>query len=496
MRLEELLTGIEGLEALGEQGPTEGPVEVTHLALDSRRVRPGSLFVALRGAAADGHDYLDAARERGAAALVVERPPEEATGLPTYQSADARDLVARLTWRLRAPDLGGLRCFGVTGTKGKTTTTRMLASILNSAGIPCGSVGTLGWVDREGRGEPLANTTPDPARLGEIVENLCASGHQALTLEASSQAGVQARLRYLPLEGLAFLNLSPEHAELHPTMESYRDAKARLFEDAAAARPDLLVVVPEGDPDGEEMVRRSGPGARVLRFGEGEGADCRGRILDAGLEHLALEITWRGESHRVRLGFGGLFNIENALAAATLALGSGVSPEAVVAGLEALEPVRGRFQVLSHRGVSAMVDYAHSANALERLLESCRPLVPEGRLLLVFGCGGKKDPRKRPRMGASAAAYADRVWITNDNPRGEDPEAIARDILAGIPAGARERARIELDRRRAIRAALGEASGGDLVVVAGKGHETAQDLGDRVIEFDDLEEIRSYWAKE
>jgi UDP-N-acetylmuramoyl-L-alanyl-D-glutamate--2,6-diaminopimelate ligase len=315
-----------------------------------------------------------------------------------------------------------------------------------------------------------------------------------MTLEASSQAGVQARLRYLPLAGLAFLNLSPEHAELHPCYEDYRRAKASLFAEAAAVNPELVVVVPRGDLDGEIMASQAGARARVIEFGEG--AEVSGKVLEAGLDFLHLELCALGRGVRPRLGFGGLFNLQNALAAAALAVGAGLDLDQVAAGLEGLGAVRGRFEVLTHLGVAAMVDYAHSASALEQLLLSCRPLVPKGRLLLVFGCGGKKDSGKRPRMGASAAEYADLSWITNDNPRGEDPAKIAGEIHKGMPVGARGRARIQLDRRAAIQEALAEACAGDLVVVAGKGHETVQDLGDRVIEFDDLREIQRIWAEE
>jgi len=218
-----------------------------------------------------------------------------------------------------------------------------------------------------------------------------------------------------------------------------------------------------------------------------------GRVVSAGLTHLQVEVEGFGERAEVRLGFGGRFNLQNLLAPLALARVAGVGLAAAAAGLEGLGPPAGRFEVLEKGGGHAMVDYAHSANALEALLASCRELVEGGRLLVVFGCGGDKDRAKRPRMGAAAARVADRVWITNDNPRGADPGAIAAEVLGGVPGGSHERVEVELDRGRAIRAALDAARPGDLVVVAGKGHETTQTTGGVTRPFDDREEIRRHW---
>jgi UDP-N-acetylmuramoyl-L-alanyl-D-glutamate--2,6-diaminopimelate ligase len=481
-----MLADVPGGQLVGDVG-----VEVDHLALDSRRARPGSCFFAATGASVDGARFVDDARSRGAVAVVAER--SDALGqLPGLVVEDVRDALARAAAQLHRDLLEDLELVGVTGTKGKSTTVRMVAAALNAGGKPCASVGTLGVADREGQVEPLENTTPDPARLAEVLVDLAARGHRAVALEASSQAAVQARVRYLPFRSMAFLNLAPEHGELHPTMEEYREAKAQLFADAAAARPDLVVVIPAGSVDGDRMLAVSGPRATALRFGDG--GDVQGRVIGGGLQSLDLELSLPGGERRLRLGFGGRFNLQNVLAAAALATSLGVGPDEVVAGIEGLPTLPGRFQVLTHGDVHAMVDYAHSADALAALLASCREVVGEGRLLLVFGCGGEKDPSKRPRMGASAAALADTIWVTNDNPRGEDPEAIAADVLAGMDADGRERARVELDRRLAIREALDAALPGDLVVIAGKGHETTQTVGGEVRPFDDRVEIERAWG--
>lgn len=486
MRLSDL---VQGLVPAGQDLGADP--EVTAATFDSRDVGPGTIFLAVSGAKADGLGFLPGAVAAGAVACVASRRPEVDPGIPVVVVDDVRDVSGALVARLHAAAFEQVGVWAVTGTKGKTTTTQMLAAMLRAGGVPCGTVGTLGWADATGEGGPLANTTPDAARLGEIVAELARRGHGAVAVEASSQAGVQARLRHLAVRGLAFLNLSPEHAELHPTMDAYRAAKAALFAEAAAVVPELWVALPAGDPDAVAMREAAGPRARVLEFGEGGEVD--GRVLGGGVTHLDLELALPDGVVRARLGFGGRFNLQNALAAATLAHAAGVPAAAIAAGLEELPTVRGRFEVLERGGVYAMVDYAHSADALEKLLQSCRDVIGAGRVLLVFGCGGKKDPGKRPKMGASAAAHADLAWVTNDNPRGEDPAAIAAMVMAGVPGGAREKLRIELDRRAAIRAALDQARPGDLVVVAGKGHETEQDLGDRVIEFDDRAVIRDLW---
>lgn len=493
MKLRALMAGMPGLRRLGDADPDP---EVTHLTLDSRAARPGSLFLAVQGKNADGGRFAADAAARGAVAAVFEAAPAGPPPIPGFVAEDVRDLVGRLAARLHADLIARMRLFGVTGTKGKTTTTRMLARILDAGGVPAGSIGTLGWIDRTGRIEPVANTTPDAARIVEILGLLDAAGHRAVALEASSQAAVQARVRHLPLEGLAFTNLSPEHGELHATFEEYGDAKARLFADAAALRPDLAVVVPAADPHAEKMVKAAGPRARVIRFAAASAApaEVRGELIECGLGFLEMALHAGGESGRVRLRFGGHFNLMNALAAVGLAHAAGIRMGAIEEGLGSLEPVPGRFQVVEHGGVHAMVDYAHSANALEELLKSCRRIVDEGRILLVFGCGGEKDPTKRPKMGAASERFADLVWVTNDNPRREDPAKIAEAILAGISPEGRARTRVELDRAAAIRAALGEARPGDLVVVAGKGHEPYQILGTTTIEFDDLVEIRRAWG--
>lgn len=501
------------LEGWAQVDSRDADPDVTHLALDSRRCRPGSLFLAVRGARADGVRFVPAALEAGAVAVVGEGPrPAEGVpaAVPWVQVEDVRRAASQLARRLYAPVLADLDLVAVTGTKGKTTTTRMLGAILTAAGRRCATVGTLGAFDAEGRGGDVGNTTPDPARMGEVLAEFAASGHAAVALEASSQAAVQERVRDLPLAALGFLNLTPEHAELHPTMDEYRAAKAKLFTDAAAASSDLVLALPAGDLDGQAMRAACGRDVPVVEFevvGEGgdagEGASAsleprpgrvRGRILEAEVDGLHLELALPGGVVRPRLGFGGRFNLQNALAAAALAHGLGVGHEAVFAGLDGLPAVPGRFQVVRHQGVHALVDYAHSSAALDGLLASCRELVGAGRLLLVFGCGGQKDESKRPRMGRSAALGAEQVWVTNDNPRGEDPQRIADQVLSGIPPGSPARVRVELDRRRAIRAALEAARPGDLVVIAGKGHETTQTIGDTVHPFDDLLEVRRAWG--
>lgn len=494
MKLSQLAKALQDrFEVEIQAAPSDQDPEVKSLHVDSRRIRPGDLFLALSGTQTDGRRFVGSALEKGAVAILSDQALEEATPVPTWVHPEARRLASALVTLLHSEALEACPIHAVTGTKGKTTTTRMLQAMLVGAGVPTTSVGTLGWRTSRGEGEPLANTTPEATRLAEILEAAKASGEEAIALEASSQAGVLDRIRHLPLATMAFLNLSPEHGELHPTLEEYAAAKAKLFSDAVLASAEVLVVLPAEGLHVETMRKAVGSLARIRTFGTHPEADVRGEVLEAGLESLCFRASVQDQSETFTLRFGGRFNLENALAALAIATGHGHSLAALKPGLEALEPVHGRFQVLEHGGQRALVDYAHSSESLELLLSNCRELVGTGRLLVVFGCGGKKDPTKRPRMGKSAVTYADRVFVTNDNPRGEDPEAIAQGILAGMSPSEKTKVSVELDRAQAIRRALEEAGEGDLVVVAGKGHETVQDLGHAVIPFDDRAVIRSVW---
>jgi UDP-N-acetylmuramoyl-L-alanyl-D-glutamate--2,6-diaminopimelate ligase len=441
--------------------PTEvangAPVDVRDLAYDARAVRPGTLFFCVPGSRADGHDFGARAVELGAAALVVERLVEPAVPQIVVPSARAAMAVVADAFFGRPSD--ELEIAGVTGTNGKTTTAHLLHSILHAAGRRPGLLGTVearvGGVSRI-----LERTTPEAIDLQRLFREMLDAGDRSCAMEASSHASELHRLDRVRFRVLVFTNLSQDHLDFHGTMERYFAAKRRLFEGAPA-------VVNVDDPWGRRLAGELGGAA--LTFGFSEDADVGPDAL-AGVE----------------LRLRGSFNVLNALGAAAAARLLGVDAAAVKEGIEAVDGVPGRFEeVAEGQPFTVLVDYAHTPDSLENVLREARALA-EGRVICVFGCGGDRDREKRPLMGRVATEGADLAVVTSDNPRGEDPHAIIGEIAAG---GVGELV-VEPDRLAAIEAAIETARPGDVVLVAGKGHEQGQEVGGTVLPFDDREIVR------
>jgi UDP-N-acetylmuramoyl-L-alanyl-D-glutamate--2,6-diaminopimelate ligase len=429
---------------------------------DTRAVTGGALFCCVRGSRADGHDLAAAAIERGAVALVVDHAlPLEVPQMVVADVRAALGPVAAAFWDHPSHHLAVL---GVTGTAGKTTVTHLLAAILAADGRPCGVVGTLSG----------ARTTPEAPELQALLAEHRRRGDVAVAMEVSSHGLEMGRVDATRFAVGMFTNLSQDHLDFHGTMEAYFAAKARLFDPGVSER----AVVCADDPWGRRLLDR-------LR-GRGDVEVHPYRLADAAdlsLSPSGAALTWRGQ--RIELGLAGRFNVRNAVGAATAAAAAGVGPAAVARGLAGAAAVPGRFEAVdAGQPFTVIVDYSHKPDALDQALRAARELVT-GRagLTVVFGCGGDRDAAKRPLMGEVATRLADDVVLTSDNPRSEDPLAIIDDIARGVPAGAR--VRIEPDRRRAIALALGAARPGGVVVVAGKGHETTQVVGDRTVPFDD-----------
>ncbi|MGD8453108.1 MAG: UDP-N-acetylmuramoyl-L-alanyl-D-glutamate--2,6-diaminopimelate ligase [Phycisphaerae bacterium] len=450
---------------------------------DSRRVVPGSLFVAIRGSAADGSRFVDDAVRRGATVLIGEELPPRDDAL-VVNVADARAVLAQLAVRWHGLDAGpgaAMQLVGVTGTNGKTTTAIMTRSILQAAGHTVGLLGTVRY-DLCGRSVTARMTTPGALELASHLRECAAAGATASVLEISSHALDQQRTAGLRIAAAAFTNLTGDHLDYHGTLEQYRDVKARLFTGLDA---DAVAVINRDDPHGAEMVR-----------------DCRARIVwyslrgDADITGSISRDTIGGTYYRMRLGrddlvlenaIVGRHNVYNALAAAGLVTALGASPEAVQAGLTAVRNIPGRLQrVPCASGSDVFVDYAHTDDALRNVLSVLRPLT-RGRMIVVFGCGGDRDRSKRPRMAAAVAEWAHTIVVTSDNPRTEDPQQIIDEILTGFTPEVRQHVTVEVDRARAIRTALADAGAGDVVLIAGKGHENYQILGERRVHFDDVE---------
>jgi UDP-N-acetylmuramoyl-L-alanyl-D-glutamate--2,6-diaminopimelate ligase len=461
--------------ALGPVGiAQEARVEVQELAYDARSVTPGALFFCVPGARADGHEFAPEAVSRGAVALVVERRLE--LPVPQLVVADARAAMAVAADEFYGRPSRELQVAGATGTNGKTTTAFLLFSILDAAGR---RPGLLGNVERRIGGErrPAALNTPEAIDLQRTLRELLDLGGRSCAMEASSHGSELRRLDRVRFSALVFTNLSQDHLDLHGTMERYFAAKRRLF--VEGDRPPAAVNV--GDRYGQRLAGELRGGA-LLTFGLGEDADVRPERLELEADGA----RFRAAGIELRTHLRGAFNVENVLGAVAAARLLEVSDDAIAAGVEALRGVPGRFEPVDEgQPFTVLVDYAHKPGALDRVLREARELA-RGRVLCVFGAGGDRDRGKRPAMGHIASELADVAIVTSDNPRSEEPQAIVDEILAGV-AGDVE---VELDRRHAIERALELAAPGDVVVIAGKGHEQGQEVAGRMLPFDDRTVVR------
>ncbi|HLN43377.1 MAG TPA: UDP-N-acetylmuramoyl-L-alanyl-D-glutamate--2,6-diaminopimelate ligase [Acidimicrobiales bacterium] len=453
--MDRLLEEVEVIEGSGDPARTE----VTSIEFDSRHVSPGALFCCLPGREGDGHDHAAEAVARGAAALLVERRLALDVTQAVVAPGTARRSMARVACAFFGQPARSLLTVGVTGTNGKTTVTHLLASIFEAHRWPTTVIGTLDG----------ARTTPESPVLQRLLAEARDRARRAVAMEVSSHALAQARVDGIRFDAAVFTNLSHDHLDYHGTADAYFAAKASLFTPERAA----MAVVNVDDPRGRWLLEA----ARVptVGFTMAEAGDVRSTP-----RHTSF--TWRGR--RVEMALAGSFHVANALAAATTAAALGVPEDMVQAGLQRAAPVPGRFEVVETGApFTVVVDYAHTPDGLRVLLDSARVLAGGHRVLCAFGCGGDRDREKRPLMGAIAAGGADVVVVTSDNSRHEDPDAIIAQVLAGVPDGSTVMARPE--RADAIELVIGLARPGDVVVVAGKGHETEIEIGAERRPFDD-----------
>ena len=481
MLLHDLLDGVEVREHLLEvRGETE--IDLRSVVHDSRDVTPGALFCCIPGARSDGHEYAPAAIDAGATALLVERLLH--VGAPQARVDSVRTSIGPLCSRFHGRPSESLHVLGVTGTNGKTSTTYLLEAIARADGERTGVIGTVeARIDDEVI--PLRHTTPEATDLQALLAQMRDRGVGTVAVEVSSHALDQHRVDGTRFAAVTFTNLTHDHLDYHGTVDAYFEAKALLFDPRFSTRAAINIDDPRGVTLRDRARER---GLDVYTYSiDDPVADVYAREIVLRREATAFELVdaRHGRRGAVRSALVGRFNVANSLAAAATALAIGVPFDAVVAGLGAPVHVPGRFeQVPTGRGFAVLVDYAHTPDALETVLGSARTLLDGGRLVVVFGCGGDRDRAKRPLMGEVATRLADVAILTNDNPRSEDPEAIAHDVLAGIPAD-RVRPLLELDRRAAIRTALQAARAGDVVVIAGKGHEPGQTVNGVTTPFDD-----------
>jgi len=458
----------QGVDVVGWRGDPAA-IDVTSITLDSRQVTPGALFCCLVGGHADGHDHAAGAVAAGATALLVERPLDLDAVEAEVRPGAARHAMALAACAFHGHPAAGLTTVGVTGTNGKTSVTHLVRSIFDAARRPATVIGTLDG----------ARTTPEAPELQRRLAAARADGQEVVAVEVSSHALVQGRVDGFQFSAAVFTNLSHDHLDYHANLDDYFAAKARLFTPDHAA----LGVVNIADRHGRRLA--DGAAIPVVGFSPDDAADVE---LAAG----RTTFTWRGR--RVTLPLTGAFHVVNAVAAATTAAALDVDIDAIVAGLARVPPVPGRFEIVAGPDpFTVVVDYAHTPDGLAVALDSARQLAAGRRVVAVVGCGGDRDREKRPAMGATAAAGADLTVITSDNPRSEPPMAIIDAIRAGVPAGAA--VDVEIDRRAAIGRAVAAAAPGDVVLIAGKGHETVIEAAGRTVPFDDRVEARAAFAR-
>jgi len=434
-------------------------VVVTDITVDSREVSPGSIFACVRGEHHDGHDFASDAVAAGASALLVDHPLPLAVA--QILTTDVRAATGWVSASVFGHPCDQLLTFGVTGTNGKTTTSQLIGSVLRGSGRTSEVFGTLSG----------KHTTPEAPVLHRSLARCRDEGVDAVAMEVSSHALALDRVVGAHFDVAVFTNLGRDHLDLHGTIERYFAAKARLFEPQLAG----IGVVNVDDVRGRLLLDTME--IEAVPFSLSDATD----VVVGPTRH---GYTWRGV--RVEVGIGGAFNVMNSLAAATACAAAGIDVEAIARSLAVAAPVPGRFEpIVAGQQFSVVVDYAHTPDGLREALLAARAAVPTGRVIVVFGCGGDRDREKRPEMGAVAAELADRIVVTSDNPRSEDPSAIIDATVEGVPHDYRTHVVIEPDRKNAIAVALQMAAPGDVVLIAGKGHEATQTIGDRVLPFDD-----------
>ena len=476
-----LKTLIEACRPARVVGPTTG--EVTGIEIDSRKIEAGNLFIAMRGTQVDGHAYIAKAQEMGATAVACESLPEKPASDVTYLLyPNTEEVAGVLATQFYGNPTSRLKLVGVTGTNGKTTIATLLYHMFRRMGYKCGLCSTVcNYID--GKAVPTEVTTPDPITLNRLLGQMANEGCQYAFMEVSSHSVAQKRIAGLTFAGGIFTNLTRDHMDYHKTFENYRDAKKAFFD---ALPKHAFAITNADDKNGMIMVQNTR--ATVKTYSLRSAADYKARILEESFEGMNLEMDGR----EVSVQFVGRFNVSNLLAVYATALMLGVEQEEALILLSVMKPVNGRFETIrSREGVTAIVDYAHTPDALANVLSTINEVLRHrGQCWTVCGAGGNRDKGKRPLMAQEAVKNSDRVIITSDNPRNEDPQEIINDMLAGLSEDERRHVLSIVDRREAIRTACMMAQPGDVILVAGKGHEDYQIIQGVKHHFDDHEIIK------
>ncbi len=481
MKLSELLKTIKPLSIAGN-----AEVEITGVNIDSRRIASGHLFIAIKGTLTDGHAYIAKATEMGAAAVLCENMPEDRKDGVTYVTVESTEsAVGPVATLFNGDPSGKLKLVGVTGTNGKTTIATLLYKMFRKMGHRCGLLSTVcNYIEDEAI--PASHTTPDPIELNTLLARMVEAGCEYVFMECSSHAIAQKRIGGLKFAGGLFTNLTRDHLDYHKTFENYRDAKKAFFD---ALPKDAFAITNADDKNGMFMVQNTK--AKVKTYSMRTMADFKAKIIECHFEGMYLEVDGR----EVGVQFIGKFNVSNLLAVYGAAVMLGKQPEDILVVMSTLKSVSGRLEPIRSQegGYTAIVDYAHTPDALENVLGAIHEVLDgKGRVITVCGAGGNRDKGKRPLMAQEAVKQSDMVIITSDNPRFEEPQDIINDMLAGLNAQQMKKVLTNADRREAIRTACMMARKGDVILVAGKGHEDYQEIKGVKHHFDDKEVISSF----
>ncbi|MBO4890995.1 MAG: UDP-N-acetylmuramoyl-L-alanyl-D-glutamate--2,6-diaminopimelate ligase [Prevotella sp.] len=483
MKLIELLKNVEVLNTFGDTG-----VEITGVNIDSRRIEAGHLFVAIPGTQTDGHKYIPKAIELGATAILCEQMPEKYVDGVTYVVvASTESVVGMVATRFFGDPSRKLKLVGVTGTNGKTTIATLLYNMFRKFGHKCGLLSTVcNYI--EGEAIPTDHTTPDPIELNRLLAQMVAAGCDYAFMECSSHAIAQKRIGGLKFAGGLFTNLTRDHLDYHKTVENYRDAKKAFFD---GLDKDAFAITNADDKNGLYMVQNTK--AQVKTYSIRSMADFKARIIECHFEGMYLDINGK----EVGVQFIGKFNVSNLLAVYGAAIMLGKKPEDILVILSTLKSVSGRLEpIRSPEGYTAVVDYAHTPDALENVLNTINEVLNgKGKVITVCGAGGNRDKGKRPIMAQTAVKLSDRVIITSDNPRFEEPQDIINDMLAGLDNKQMKKVVSIVDRKEAIRTASMMAEKGDVILIAGKGHEDYQEIKGVKHHFDDREVVREIFGE-
>lgn len=483
MKLDELIEYLDYKDLINFKN-----IDITGISYNSKTTKKGDIFVCLVGEHTDGHEFAQNAIEAGAAALLVERKVE-GTKIPQVVVASTRHKIADIADRFYSSPSKGINLIGITGTNGKTTVTHLIQKIFEENNQKCALIGTLGYkLSSNGEYRDAKHTTPQAPELQATLRMIKdVEKIDNVVMEVSSHALEQNRVGGCRFNGAVFTNLTQDHLDYHITMDNYFKAKALLFEHL---KENDFAVINADDEYGDRFISVVPEGVRVLTYGVRQQSDVMARNINFSLNGAEFTLVANAKEHKVNLHMNGMFSVYNVLAAVTAALAIGIDIETALKALQNVKGVAGRFEVVVKKPL-VIVDYAHTPDGLENVLKSAREITPEdGKLICLFGCGGDRDATKRPKMGAIAEKLADKIVITSDNPRSEDPQTIITDIIAGLKSVNTESVIVEPDRGTAIGLLKTIANNNDVVVIAGKGHEDYQILKDKTIHFDDREEAR------